>query len=240
MIFCDPDTAQVLKRYSPDLSLFETLGTIQKTRKLLELVDVVLLGPGLKIDSNTNMVISEIINYCKREKKPLVIDMDVYFWNRQVINMLAMFPKSGVILMADQEVFMKVYELLKKEGGDGKKIQLDKEKFGPNIYILRKGCINRGISTNPQASWHSIEVDIGKKSFGQGQILSGATAAFYFLAIKHTEVESMEKFGDMYHAGVATHAASKLIRECSMQTYESMSHGMITSDVFARIKETLL
>lgn len=236
-IFCDEDAAQVLKRYDPNLSIFETLKTIEKTKNLLEQVDVVLLGPGLeKTAYSANVVVPMIINYCKAQKKPLVIDLDTWFWKKSVVDLLAQFPESGVILTASQDEFTKIYGMMKKAGDDDKKIVLDEEKFGRNIYILRRGCINRGITTNQKVSWHAVEINIGKKSFGLNQIMSGATATFYFLAMKHLDVKTAEEFGSMYHAGIATYAASEFVTDLTKEVYNCLNHGLVSSDVLDRMK----
>lgn len=210
---------------------------MEKALGILEMVDVVILGPGLELTGNNrNSVIPKVINLCKTYKKPLIIDLNIWFWTRELVDMLAKFPESGVILMANENEFTKIYQMMKKAGNDTV-IELDEAMFKSNIYILRKGIMDRGISMNKKVSWTSQLRNSVKPGNCQNYILTGAVGAFYFWANKHLTVTEAKKMGPMYRAGVATFTASTITRYVSISTTATLSIFITTSDILNNFQD---
>jgi ATP-dependent NAD(P)H-hydrate dehydratase len=76
-VICTPEAATVIKTYSPELIVHpllksrEQLSTIEK---LLNRIDVLVIGPGLGRDSTILEICSQIIKAARNLNIPLIID----------------------------------------------------------------------------------------------------------------------------------------------------------------------
>lgn len=234
-LLCDAETAETLKSISQDISIYPILDRTDSTVKILETVDVVILGPGLeRTEDNRNSVVPKIVNMCKMHRKPFVIDLDIWFWSKELVNALAKFPESGVILIVGQKDFKRVYGEMKKASASTE-IELD-DRFA-NVYILRTGIMDRGISSNKKVSWTSQIETYMKPGSSQDFILTGAVGAFYFWANKHLTVAQAKKMGPMYQAGVATFTASTVMRKIGKEMSQTKGIYMIASDIVNDIEQ---
>lgn len=235
-IFCTSLYGDTIKSYSPDITVYPILNTaVDRVISLLMKVDIVVLGPGLDKDAHSlNTVIPKVIQHCKAEKKPLIIDFELYFLTPTIINSLAQFPYPGVIILPNAMEFDKLYELMKTPTSSSS-VSIDLVKFGENIYILRKGCTDVGISTNPESTWTLTQGGSARRSAGQGHMLAGAVATYYFWAMKKIPEAKSYSRGPMFKAAIATYAAAQLIRRCNQMSFELHNRSMMTSDMIANI-----
>lgn len=232
-IFCNSATAAVLKQYGIDLSILKTLDNNDGKHEYLKNVDVVLIGPGLE-QSNPNInLVKEIISYCKRNQKMLVIDLAVWFWADTIVEALSGFPESGVVLIGDEDVFSRMYKPRKD------KVNLAETTYGPNAYILRRGCMDRGISQNVKVSWTSMENVYSKYVNGQEFMLSGAVANFLILSRKYSDPAVVKRMGSTYHAGIATYTASKFVRKSINYAFQKYNRALMTSDIINIIPDMI-
>lgn len=218
-----------MQQYSPDLYVSNILDTNSGQHDYLASVDVVLIGPGLDEKAPNMVLIKDIIRYCRQNKKSLVIDMSYWFWVTAIVEMLANYPESGVILISGQNEFSRIYQSTKPT------VELSDSKYGQNVYILRRGCMDRGISTNKKISWTSLEDFYPRYVNGQEFLLSGAVASLLILSSKYVDPKVASEMGPMYHAAVATFTATKYIRRSISDAFQDYNRAMMTTDIIQAI-----
>jgi len=196
--------------------------------------DIVVLGPGLEEDGHClHTVVPRVITHCKNERKPLIIDINKFFITQTMIQHISNYPYPGIIMTPNNKEFEELYKLIKNpQVNDNAPISIDYNKFGSNLLILRKGCIDVAITSNPKSSWSFGGKASPKRSPGQGNMLAGAVGMYYFWALNRLPMRDDDP---MFAASVAAFAASRLIRSSSFSVYQEMQISMVTSDMVEMI-----
>lgn len=226
------EVGTALQKMSPELKVYTDTDSTPKLFRRLKSLSVVLLGPGMgPTEYILNNVIKGVVNHCRKNEIPLIVDLDEWFYAPMFISNIGVFPKSGITFLTNRKEFEKLYEGIKKPDGNDSKINIDDTKFGSNIYILRKACKDRGITVDKQLTWLSSELGSAKRSVGQGHLLAGAVGAYYVFASKNNP-----GVGGMRIAAIATYAASAHVRDCTSRAFIEHQKGMITSDILEQMK----
>lgn len=217
---------------SPDLKVYDVDNTAKLIQRLQN-VDVILLGPGMgPIASILNNIVNIVVKHCREKSKPLIVDLDEWFYEPAFFNNIGVFPASGITFLTNRKEFEKVYEAMKKPGGDNSKINLDQAKFGANVYILRKTCTDRGIAADKSLSWLISVNGAPKRSVGQGHLVAGAVGAYYVFALKN-----MPDVSGMRVTAIATYAGATHVRNCTLRAHLDSKNGMVTSDILEKMKD---
>lgn len=94
-IFCCKAAGTPIKSYSPELMVHPVLdeeNALSHIESWLERLHVVLIGPGLGRDEKTFQTVTRLINLCRQQSKPLVIDADGLFLVGQSPELIRNYP----------------------------------------------------------------------------------------------------------------------------------------------------
>lgn len=247
-IFCTKEASIPLKSYSPEPIVHPVLDqydAIKHIRPWLDRLHVIVIGPGLGREDKIFKTIVELISVCREMKKPLVIDADGLFLISQKPDIIKEYP--GAILTPNAMEFSRLVKgVLDKsiqptpmpKTNDVKHLA---DALGKNVVILHKGA--KDVIADGHKGTEAVSCGLagsGRRCGGQGDLLVGALAVFWWWAICAGNSES-----SLSAPIAACYAASRLVRECNISTYKLKQRGMLTSDileqiqpVFARIFET--
>lgn len=237
-IFCTREASVPIKSFSPEPIVHPVLDlndSILQIKPWLDRLQVILIGPGLGRDENVFRTIIELILICRDMRKPLVIDADGLFLVCQKPEIIKDYP--GVILTPNAIEFSRLAKaVLDKsippsplvKAADVKHVA---EAFGKNTIILHKGA--KDVIADGHKGTETVTCDLagcGRRCGGQGDLLGGSLAVFWWWAITAGVNESA-----LSPSIVACYAASRLIRECSASAFKLKQRGMLTSDVLEQI-----
>lgn len=247
-IFCVKDAGTPIKSFSPEPIVHPVLDqhdAIKHIRPWLDRLHVIVIGPGLGRDEKILKVIVEVISICRELRKPLVIDADGLFLISQKPAIVKDYP--GLILTPNAMEFSRLVKSILDiiispspmvKPSDVKNLAC---AIGKNVVILHKGA--KDVITDGHKDTEIVSCGLagsGRRCGGQGDLLAGAIAVFWWWAISSGANES-----SISPSIVACYAASRLIRECNAAAYKLKQRGTLTSDmleqiqpVFARIFET--
>nr|XP_003704420.2 PREDICTED: ATP-dependent (S)-NAD(P)H-hydrate dehydratase isoform X1 [Megachile rotundata] len=247
-IFCTKDASIPLKSYSPEPIIHPVLDqydAIKQIRPWLDRLHVIIIGPGLGREDKIFKTIVELISICREMKKPLVIDADGLFLVSQKPDIIKEYP--GVILTPNAMEFSRLVKgVLDKSIQPTPMVKANDVKhladaLGKNVVILHKGA--KDVIADGHKGTEAVSCGLagsGRRCGGQGDLLVGALAVFWWWAICAGSSESA-----VSAPIAASYAASRLVRECNTSAYKIKQRGTLTSDmieqiqpVFARIFET--
>lgn len=220
-VFCCKDAAIPIKSYSPELMVHPVLDAenpVELIQPWLDRLHVLIIGPGLGRDPAVLATISKLLGVCKDLKKPLVIDADGLFLISQDINVLANYP--GVILTPNKVEFERIF------GTDDVGLDAKFKLVGPNFTVLKKGYSDIVYNSDHPNDYLQITGGGGRRCSGQGDILAGTTAVFYFWALQA---------GDPEPAKVACYGASYFVKKLNPKTFETKGRSMVASDMIENI-----
>lgn len=188
-VICEPQAAQVIKTYSPNLmvhplmrqsshaSTSETSSSIaKKVIEMLPRLHVLVIGPGLGRDPLMQDTCAKVIEEARKQNMPFVLDADG-------LNLAQTHPElvhgyKECILTPNVVEFGR---LCKSKGidahqiPDGKGAEVLAKAFG-GVTILQKG--GKDYISNGEQSF-ACDVEGGlKRSGGQGDTLTGSLATF--------------------------------------------------------------
>lgn len=219
-VFCAKQAASVIKSYSPELIVHPILddnSAVDKIKPWLDRLHVLVIGPGLGREPETLSTVTELINVCRSVEKPLVIDADGLFLVSEKPEVIKDYP--GVILTPNAIEFYRIF------GNDNEPNLKISELFGSKCVVFKKGRIDAFYSCD--AVGYGPEGGSARRCGGQGDLLSGALAVFYYWArLKSVDAESVF---------TACYAASKLTKECNAGAYKRLKRSMTTSDMIMEI-----
>ncbi|XP_044758104.1 ATP-dependent (S)-NAD(P)H-hydrate dehydratase [Coccinella septempunctata] len=227
-VFCMKDAATVIKTYSPELIVLPFLDHKEAAAKIepwLDRLHVVLIGPGLGRDEPTFNVIKQVINSCKKLKKPMVIDADGLFLLSKDINLIKDYPNKLILTP-------NIVEFSRLVGS------ADKQKYRSNSAKLFDLCSNLTVLVKGQEDLifdKMVEARVtgsgsGRRSGGQGDLLAGAISTFLAWSMqKEVSAECEDTYDD--RALVATFAACKLVRECNRLAFSKLGRSMTALDM---------
>ncbi|XP_076678928.1 NAD(P)HX dehydratase isoform X1 [Andrena cerasifolii] len=247
-IFCAKEASVPIKSFSPEPIVHPVLDqydAIRQIRPWLDRLHVIIIGPGLGRDDKIFKTIVELISICREMKKPLIVDADGLFLVSQKPDIIKEYP--GIILTPNAMEFSRLVKgVLDKaiqptpmvKPTDIKHLA---EALGRNVVVLHKGA--KDVIADGHKGTEAVSCGLagsGRRCGGQGDLLVGAVAVFWWWAICAGSSESA-----LSAPVAASYAASRLIRECNASTYKMKQRGMLTTDmlehiqpVFARIFET--
>lgn len=247
-VFCTKESSVPIKSFSPEPIVHPVLDqydAIRQIRPWLDRLHVIIIGPGLGRDDKIFKTIVELISICREIKKPLIIDADGLFLVSQKPDIIKEYP--GIILTPNAMEFSRLVKgVLDKaiqptpmvKPTDIKHLA---EALGKNVVILHKGA--KDVIADGHKGTEAVSCGLagsGRRCGGQGDLLVGALAVFWWWAICAGSSESA-----LSAPVAASYAASRLIRECNASAYKMKQRGTLTTDmlehiqpVFARIFET--
>ncbi|KAK2588842.1 hypothetical protein KPH14_001712 [Odynerus spinipes] len=247
-IFCVKDAGTPIKSFSPEPIVHPVLDqydAIKHIRPWLDRLHVIVVGPGLGRDDKILKVIVEVISVCRELKKPLVIDADGLFLICQKPDIVKDYP--GLILTPNAMEFSRLVKSILEvsiqpspmvKPADVKHLA---STLGKNIVVLHKGA--KDVIADGHKGTETVSCGLagsGRRCGGQGDILAGSLAVFWWWAICSGTSESA-----VSPSIVACYASSRLVRECNAAAYKIKQRGTLTTDmleqiqpVFARIFET--
>lgn len=220
-IFCTQSAAPVIKSYSPELivhPLLDTNNALMQIESWLVRLHVLVIGPGLGRDRQILQTVSELIRFCRQLEKPLIIDADGLFLITQDINLVRDYP--GVILTPNAIEFSRLF------GNIREAIPTQMKKLGCGVTVLEKGLHDRIYDSLTAEKYECSEGGSGRRCGGQGDLLAGAIATFYYWALEKDETNA---------ALVACFAGSFMAKECNRLAFEIYGRSMTTSDMIKQI-----
>ncbi|XP_043663886.1 ATP-dependent (S)-NAD(P)H-hydrate dehydratase isoform X2 [Vespula pensylvanica] len=247
-IFCVKDASTPIKSFSPEPivhPILDQYDAMKHIKPWLDRLHVIIIGPGLGRDDKILKVIVELISVCRELKKPLVIDADGLFLIFQKPDIIKDYP--DLILTPNAMEFSRLAKSILKKSiqpspivkpADVKELA---DSLGKNVVILHKGA--KDVIADGHEGTETISCGMagsGRRCGGQGDLLVGCVAVFWWWAICGVTSDSI-----ISPSIIASYAGSRLVRECNSAAYKIKQRATLTSDmleqiqhVFARIFET--
>ncbi|XP_012268652.1 ATP-dependent (S)-NAD(P)H-hydrate dehydratase [Athalia rosae] len=247
-IFCTKEAGIPLKSYSPEPIIHPVLDqhdAIKLIKPWLDRLHVIVIGPGLGREEKVFKVIADLISICRDLKKPLIIDADGLALICQRPELVKEYP--GLILTPNAVEFSRLAKaLLEKSIQPAPVAKVSDVKhladvLGKNVVVLHKGA--KDVIVDGHKGTETLSCGVSgspRRCGGQGDLLSGALAVFYWWAISAGPSECA-----LSPAMTAAYAASRLTRECNAAAFKIKQRATLTTDmiecihpVFAKLFET--
>ncbi|XP_055597644.1 ATP-dependent (S)-NAD(P)H-hydrate dehydratase-like [Uranotaenia lowii] len=222
-VFCPQGAAQVIKGYSPELivhPLLDQNNAIIQIEPWLERLHVLVVGPGLGRDRSVMQTVSELIKICRQLSKPLIIDADGLFIVTQDTSLIKDYPR--VILTPNAIEFSRLF------GNDRGRIQENIAKLGDGVTVIEKGLNDRIYDSQTLEKYECPQGGSGRRCGGQGDLLAGSLATFYFWALDYKK--------EVSPALVASYAACHLTKHCNSYAYKVKGRSMTCTDMIDQIQ----
>lgn len=246
-IFCTKEASIPIKSFSPEPIVHPVLDqydAIKHIKPWLDRLHVMLIGPGLGRDEKVFKIIVELISICREMKKPLIIDADGLFLVCQKPEIIKDYP--GLILTPNAMEFSRLIKaILDKSIPASSLVKASDVKhvadaLGKNVVIIHKGAKDVIVDGKGTETVSCGLAGSGRRCGGQGDLLAGSLAVFWWWAISAGASECT-----LSPPIIACYGASRLVRECNASAFKLKQRGMLTSDmlehiqpVFNRIFET--
>lgn len=247
-VFCTKDAAIPIKSFSPEPIVHPLLDhhdAIKQIKPWLDRLHVIVIGPGLGREDKVMNVIADLIVICREMKKPLVIDADGLFLICQKPGLVKDYP--GLIITPNAIEFSRLAKaFLEKSIQPAPVAKVSDVKhladvLGKNVVVLHKGA--KDVIVDGHKGTETISSGVSgsaRRCGGQGDLLSGALAVFYWWALSAGPSECA-----LSPAMTACYAASRLTRECNAAGFKIKQRSMLTTDmieciqpVFSKLFET--
>ncbi|XP_012063441.1 PREDICTED: ATP-dependent (S)-NAD(P)H-hydrate dehydratase [Atta cephalotes] len=238
-VFCIKDASIPIKSFSPEPIIHPVLDqqdAIKQIKPWLDRLHVILIGPGLGRDEKIFKTIIELITICREARKPLIIDADGLFLVCQKPEIIKDYP--GVILTPNAIEFSRLIKAVLDKTvpptpivkvSDVKHVA---ETLGKSVIILYKGA--KDVIVDGHKGTETVSCALagsGRRCGGQGDLLSGSLAVFWWWAISAGTSECA-----LSPSIVACYAASRLIRESNASAFKIKQRGTLTSDMLEQIQ----
>lgn len=222
-VFCTEAAAIPIKSYSPELMVHPVLDNpidpINLIEPWLERLHVVIIGPGLGRNPDIFATVEKLIGHCRRLNKPLVLDADALFLIAQNIAIIKDYP--GAILTPNAVEFIRIF------GNDKTTNEKILNECGENVTVLQKGSNDIIYSGSDKLNTTvSVSGGSGRRCGGQGDVLSGCTAVFYWWALRANEPEA---------AKIACYGASFFNKHLNSETFKLLGRSMTANDMIQNI-----
>lgn len=219
-VFCAKEAAIPIKSYSPELMVYPTFDAsytgnpndqLKVIEPHLEKFDVVVIGPGLGRHETILSAVTELIHRCRAIKKPLILDADATYLISRNFSLIKDYPNAIITPNA--------YEFKNMFGTD-----IDFNELGNGVTILKKHAND----TILHQSTDEIVVPggSGRRCGGQGDILTGCTAAFYTWCIKANVPQASR---------IAAFAGSYMVKRLNEHTFGIKGRSMVAGDMIENI-----
>ncbi|KAK0180496.1 hypothetical protein PV327_006130 [Microctonus hyperodae] len=237
-IFCAKDAGIAIKSFSPEPIVHPLLDhndAIRQIKPWLDRLHVILIGPGLGRDEKIFRVIVELISLCRDLKKPMIIDADGLYLLCQKPDIIRDYP--GLILTPNAMEFSRLVKaFLDRTIQPVPVVKISELKhladsIGKNVVILNKGA--KDVIVDGQKGTEAVTCTAagsGRRCGGQGDLLSGALAVFWWWAISAGPSECT-----LSPPITAAYAASRLTRECNATAFKLKERSMLTTDMLEQI-----
>ncbi|KXJ69760.1 ATP-dependent (S)-NAD(P)H-hydrate dehydratase [Aedes albopictus] len=221
-VFCPKAAAPVIKSYSPELivhPLLDEKDAILQIQPVMERLHVIIIGPGLGRDNVALHNAAELIRICRQLQKPLIIDADGLLLVSHDPTLVKDY--YGAILTPNAVEFSRLF------GNDRDHIMEAMAKYGQGMSVLEKGPNDRIYDTYAVERFDCPMGGSGRRCGGQGDLLAGALATFYYWA--------RESKTEVSPTIVACFAASYLTKTCNSYAFRLKGRSMTTGDMIDQI-----
>ncbi|XP_043284258.1 ATP-dependent (S)-NAD(P)H-hydrate dehydratase isoform X2 [Venturia canescens] len=238
-VFCAKDAGVAMKCMSPEPIVHPILDqhdAIKHIKPWLERLHVILVGPGLGRDDKIFKTVSELINVCRDLKKPMIIDADGLYLISQKPELAKEYP--GLILTPNAMEFSRLAKaFLEKSIQPAPVVKVSDVKhladgIGKNVVILHKGA--KDVIVDGHKGTETVSCALagsGRRCGGQGDLLAGSLAVFWWWAINAGPSECA-----LSPAMTASYAASRLTRETNAAAFALKHRGTLTTDMLQQIQ----
>lgn len=225
-VFAPLEAAMVIKSYSPELMVHPSLDR-ETLRESLHRLDALVLGPGLGRAESSLSTVEHVVEAAREKKLPLIIDADGLFFIGKRLDIIRGYSKA--ILTPNFPEFERLYEA----AFSGKKIDQEKLKNGEAANELARelGCtiFQKGgadIIANGSEVQFGNDEGSPRRCGGQGDLLSGTLAVFFYWA---------EKKNVSSPAITAGQAGSQFIRTAAKDAFKKHGRSMVAGDIINEI-----
>ncbi|GAA5803609.1 hypothetical protein HPULCUR_009092 [Helicostylum pulchrum] len=245
-VFCEPGAGTVIKAYSPDLIVHPYLRTKEKLDGSIgEIVDrvtgvfnrlhVLVVGPGLSRDECMIDTAKELIMKAREQNMAIVIDADGLFLVQKYPETIQGYKKA--VITPNVVEFQRLCERMDINSKDHSKDQIAKQlsKALGGVTVVQKGTIDY-ITNGDKVLQCDVQGGL-KRMGGQGDILSGAIAAF--LAWGKAYEENVWNHSNEIHVNdismYASWSACTISRTSSNLAFKKHGRSVLTSHMLEEI-----
>ncbi|XP_017127602.1 ATP-dependent (S)-NAD(P)H-hydrate dehydratase isoform X1 [Drosophila elegans] len=223
-VFCHSNASAIIKSYSPDLIVHPVLDSIDAVEKItpwLERLHVVVIGPGLGREPSILKTASNILKLCLNVKKPVVIDADGLFLLNDNLELIC--GQRNVILTPNVMEFRRLF------GEDNDAARQKMSLLGDGVVVLEKGA-NDKVHIPQKNEVHIMPIGgSGRRCGGQGDLLSGSLATFYYWSLQSNEPNP---------ALIAACASSYFVKRLNSAVFQKFGRSLLASDMVNEIAST--
>jgi len=243
-VICEPQAAQVIKTYSPNLMVHplmrqsvhaessDSASSIGKAvAEMLSRLHVIVIGPGLGRDSLMQDTCAYVIEAARKTNTPFILDADGLFLAQTRPELVQGYREC--ILTPNVVEFGR---LCKSKGIDAETLEEGKgaetlsKAFG-GVTIIQKG--GKDYISNGSNTFISDLTGGLKRSGGQGDTLTGSLATF--LGWRKAYLDKIwDHEGDLDSVellALAAFGGSSLTRECSRLAFAKRGRSLQASDL---------
>lgn len=243
-VICEPQAAQVIKTYSPDLMVHplmrqsthantsESASSIAKNViDMLPRLHVLVIGPGLGRDQLMQDTCAKVVEAARKENMPFILDADGLSL-AQTHPELVQGYKECILTpnVVEFRRLCKSKDLDTSNLSDREGTEKLSKAFG-GVTIIRKGAKDY-ISNSQQTMISDIEGGL-KRSGGQGDTLTGTLATF--LGWRKAYLDKLwdhdGELGADELLALAAFGGSSVTRECSRLAFAKKGRSLQASDL---------
>uniref|UniRef100_A0A0N5A1U1 ATP-dependent (S)-NAD(P)H-hydrate dehydratase n=1 Tax=Parastrongyloides trichosuri TaxID=131310 RepID=A0A0N5A1U1_PARTI len=240
-VICPKEAAPIIKGYSPELIVYPSLNE-ENFSKVSNRINSIVIGPGLGRDVSIESFIAYIISTTKEKENitSVVIDADGLHFCTKYPDIIRNHPK--VILTPNAFEFERLYNtifqdsILANENDLKNAVKKLAKELG--VIVMRKGVID--IISDGNLLQTGEMGGSPRRCGGQGDILSGAVAAFtFFLKKNQSTYDNNGSNNDTRTLIDGVCAASDLVRYTAQKTFNDKGRGMTANDMVEKISEII-
>ncbi|KAM3074848.1 hypothetical protein ACMFMG_008261 [Clarireedia jacksonii] len=252
-VICEPQAAQVIKTYSPNLMVHplmrqtshaqasESASSIaQSVIDMLPRLHVIVVGPGLGRDKLMQETCAKILEEARNQKVPFVLDADGLLIAQSRPEIIQGYREC--ILTPNVVEFGRLCKS-KDIDVDGLKAEEGAEKlakaFG-GVTVIQKGG-NDYISNGDKTFVSDLQGGL-KRSGGQGDTLTGSLATF--LAWRRAYLDKLwdhnGEIDEVESLALAAFGGSSITRECSRLSFAKKGRSLQASDLTEEVYTAFL
>ena len=252
-VICEPNAAQVIKTYSPNLMVHpymrqskhlassESLDTVSsEVVAMLPRLHVIVIGPGLGRDKLMQDTCARVLEEARKQNIPFVLDADGLYLAQTRPELVEGYTEC--ILTPNVVEFGR---LAKSKGVDIKEGNPEElcaklsKAFG-GVTIIQKGA--KDFISNGKHTLVSDGEGGLKRSGGQGDTLTGSLATLLaYRKAYHDKIWDHE--GDLEPSetlALAAYGGSAITRECSRLAFKEKGRALQASDLTEHVHQAFL
>ncbi|KAI9740565.1 MAG: hypothetical protein M1834_005146 [Cirrosporium novae-zelandiae] len=250
-VICEPEAAQVIKTYSPNLMVHPYMRQSHKSTQrdeasapdtpakiiiaMLSRLHVLVIGPGLGRDPLMLDTCATVIEAAKRENMPFVLDADGLYLVQTRPELVRGYDQC--ILTPNVVEFGRLARACGVDiSGPGEKVCAKLANALGGVMIIQKGRVD--YISNGKETWVSDVVGGLKRSGGQGDTLTGTLGTF--LAWRKAYLDKIWDIeGDMNEKEtlmLAAFGGSVVTRECSRLAFMKRGRSLQAEDLTEEVK----